>query len=77
MCGDALKTHAADYRRKEIGRKRDITESDVEAISQVRDARPAEPMKLESSDVRGVRVRLQKPMAESEGFEPSIRLLAV
>ena len=32
---------------REIGRKYGITNADVEALEQVRDRRPAEPMKLE------------------------------
>lgn len=32
---------------QEIGQKYDITNADIEAIEQVRDKRPAEPMKFE------------------------------
>jgi plasmid stability protein len=32
---------------QEIGRKYDITNADIEAIEQVRDKRPAEPMKFD------------------------------
>ncbi|BBK43432.1 hypothetical protein STVA_34520 [Allostella vacuolata] len=32
---------------REIGRKHDITNADIEAIEQVRDTRPAEPVKFE------------------------------
>ncbi|WP_322517489.1 plasmid stabilization protein [Rhodopseudomonas palustris] len=32
---------------QEIGRKHDITNADIEALEQVRDTRPAEPMKFE------------------------------
>ncbi len=32
---------------REIGQKYDITNADIEAIEQVRDTRPAEPMKFE------------------------------
>lgn len=32
---------------REIGRKYDIAHADIEAIEQVRDKRPAEPMKFE------------------------------
>ncbi len=32
---------------QEIGQKYDITNADIEAIENVRDARPAEPMKFE------------------------------
>jgi len=32
---------------REIGRKYDITKADIEAIEQVRDKRPAEPMKFD------------------------------
>lgn len=32
---------------REIGKKYDITNADIEAIEQVRDTRPAEPMKFE------------------------------
>ena len=38
LLGDAL---------QEIGRKYGITNADIEAIEQIRDTRPAEPMKFE------------------------------